>query len=195
MIAGYCFCEKLKRYMCPLIWGFVSKTFTVSFLHYKSQKNLTVQRKTFDMLSKTTKYSIRSLVYIYMQNVKGERPGFREIAQNIDSPREFTGKVLQTITRSGLISSVKGRGGGFFFEDLEKPLKLLDIMEVTDGQDFFHKCGFGLESCNAENPCPMHDEYAKVRDAFYDLMNNLTIQSLAQKINQNKAVLNRLEIS
>ncbi len=146
------------------------------------------------MLSKTTKYSIRSLVYIYIRNMKGERPGFREIAENIDSPKEFTGKVLQNITRSGLISSMRGRGGGFFFDDPSKPMTLLEVMNVTEGHDFFHKCGFGLESCNVQNPCPMHEDYAEVRDAFYDLMNRLTIQSLAQKINQNKAVLSRLEI-
>ncbi|MDX9908701.1 MAG: Rrf2 family transcriptional regulator [Mariniphaga sp.] len=145
------------------------------------------------MLSKTTQYSIRSLVYVYIQNMKGERPGFKEIAANIDSPREFTGKVLQTITRSGLISSMRGRGGGFFFVDPAKSLTLLEVMNVTEGQDFFNKCGFGLESCNAQNPCPMHEEYAEVRNAFFDLMNRLTIQSLAQKINQNKAVLSRLE--
>ena len=146
------------------------------------------------MLGKTTEYSIRALVYIYLQNRVGARPGFKEIARNIDSPEEFTGKVLQLITRAGLVSSLKGRGGGFFFDDMEKPLSLVEVMEVTESQDFFHKCGFGLKSCDADNPCPMHDEYAVVRDSFFDLMKRLTIQSLATKIDQNKAVLNRLEI-
>ena len=148
----------------------------------------------FAMLGKTTEYSIRALVYIYLQNRVGARPGFKEIARNIDSPEEFTGKVLQLITRAGLVSSLKGRGGGFFFDDMEKPLSLVEVMEVTESQDFFHKCGFGLKSCDADNPCPMHDEYAVVRDSFFDLMKRLAIQSLATKINQNKAVLNRLEI-
>lgn len=146
------------------------------------------------MLAKTTKYSIRSLVYIYIQNIKGGRPGFKEIAKNIDSPEEFTGKVLQILSRSGLVSSIKGRGGGFFFDNPEKPLTLFDVIKVTEGEEFFYKCGFGLKSCDAGNPCPMHDEYAKVRDLLYTLMNNMTVQSLASKISQNKAVLNRLEI-
>lgn len=146
------------------------------------------------MLGKTTEYAIRSLVYIYIQNSKGERPGFKEIARNIDSPEGFTGKVLQMITRAGLVLSLKGRGGGFFFNDSEKPLILLDIINVTEGQEFFHKCGFGLKSCDSLHPCPMHDEYVTVRNSFYNLVNKLTIQSLAYKVNENKAVLNRLEI-
>lgn len=144
------------------------------------------------MLGKTTEYAIRSLVYIYIQNRMGKRPGFKEIARNIDSPEGFTGKVLQIITRAELVSSAKGRGGGFFFDDLEKPLPLMDVIKATEGRDFFYKCGFGLKSCDAHNPCPMHDEYSFVRDSFYNLMNKLTIQSLANKINNCEATLNRL---
>lgn len=147
------------------------------------------------MLGKTTEYAIRSLVYIYIQNMKGRRPGFKEVASNIDSPEGFTGKVLQIITRAGLVSSIKGRGGGFFFDNSEKPLTLLDVINVTEGQEFFHKCGFGLKSCDTHNPCPMHDEYVTVRKSFYNLVNKLTIQSLASKVNQNKAIIKRLEIA
>ncbi len=144
------------------------------------------------MLGKTTEYAIRSLVYIYLQNTEGKRPGFKEIAKNIDSPEGFTGKVLQIITRNGLVSSIKGRGGGFFFDNPDNPLTLFNIIQVTEGQEFFHKCGFGLKSCDAGNPCPMHDEYSIVRDSFYKLLNKLTIQSLANKINKREATLNRL---
>ncbi len=146
------------------------------------------------MLGKTTEYAIRSLVYIYLKNTDGERPGFKEIAKNIGSPEGFTGKVLQQITRAGLVSSMKGRGGGFFFDNLEKPLTLFEVMQMTEGQEFFSKCGFGLQSCDENNPCPIHDDYAGVRDAFYQLMNRQTIQSMASKIIQNKAVLSRLKI-
>lgn len=144
------------------------------------------------MLGKTTEYAIRSLVYIYIQNTEGKRPGFKEIAKNIDSPEGFTGKVLQIITRNGLVSSMKGRGGGFFFDNPEKPLTVLDVINITEGQEFFHKCGFGLKLCDAHNPCPMHEEYSTVRESFYILLNKLTIQSLANKINKREATLNRL---
>lgn len=144
------------------------------------------------MLGKTTEYAIRSLVYIYIQNLKGERPGFKEIARNIDSPEGFTGKVLQIITRAGLVSSMKGRGGGFFFDNPDTPLTLFNVIQVTEGQEFFFKCGFGLNLCDANNPCPMHDEYVTVSNAFYSLVNKLTIQSLANKVNKLEATLNRL---
>ena len=146
------------------------------------------------MLGRTTEYAIRSLVYIYIQNMDGKRTGFKEIAKKIDAPEEFTGKVLQNLTRAGLLSSVKGRGGGFFFSDPSKPLTLYEVIEVIEGREFFTRCGFGLKSCDANNPCPMHEEYSVVRNAYFQFANKQTIQLLASKVNAKRAVLNRLEI-
>lgn len=144
------------------------------------------------MLGKTSEYAIRALVYIYMQNIKGERPGFKEIAKMIDSPEQFTGKVLQNLTRARLLSSMKGRGGGFFFNEPNNPLTLFKVIELVEGKEYFFKCGFGLKRCDANNPCPLHEDYAPVRNSFFEMMNEKTIQSLANKINKHEATLNRL---
>ena len=144
------------------------------------------------MFGKTTEYAIRALVYVYMQNQEGKRPGYKEIAKEIDSPEQFTAKVLQNLARAELVSSMKGRGGGFFFEDSVAPLTLYEIIRVIEGEKFFSKCGFGLKRCNGENPCPLHDDYSQVREGFFKLVRSQTIQSLANKINENKAVLTRV---
>jgi Rrf2 family protein len=144
------------------------------------------------MLGKTSEYAIRALVYVYIQNQEGKRPGFKEISKKIDSPEQFTAKVLQILTRAGLISSLKGRGGGFFFESSVAPLTLYEIIRVTERDQFFSKCGFGLKKCDAENPCPLHDDYSPVREGFFKLATKQTIQSLAKKINEHRAILTRL---
>lgn len=144
------------------------------------------------MLTKATEYAIRALVYIAVQNFDGKRPGFKEIAEKIDSPPQFTAKILQTLTRRGFIKSVKGRGGGFFFDKPLEGLPLFNVIQVLESDSFFSKCGFGLSSCDADNPCPLHNEYLALREGFYKLLKNETIQSLANKIQQQKAVLNRL---
>ncbi len=143
------------------------------------------------MLGKTTEYAIRALVYVYMQNIKGKRPGYKEIAEEIDSPEQFTAKVLQNLTRSKLLSSMKGRGGGFFFGEPTNPITLFKVIEALEGKEYFSKCGFGLKQCDVDNPCPMHDDYSQVRETFFKIVNEKTIQSLANKINEHKAVLNR----
>lgn len=147
------------------------------------------------MLGKTSEYAIRALVYIYIKNQEGKHPGFKEIAKEIGSPEQFTAKVLQNLARAELVSSMKGRGGGFFFKDTDAKLSLYDVILVIEGEKFFTKCGFGLERCNSANPCPLHDDYSPVREGFYKLVKARTIQSLAHKINEHEAVLTREKIT
>src|SRR5665647_1764926 len=118
------------------------------------------------MLGKTTEYAIRALVYIYIQNIKGERPGFKKIAKMIDSPEQFTGKVLQNLTRANIVSSIKGPGGGFFFIEPANPITLFKVIEAIEGKEYFLKCGFGLKRCDTNNPCPLHDDFAPVEIHF-----------------------------
>ncbi|MBR8536049.1 Rrf2 family transcriptional regulator [Carboxylicivirga sediminis] len=144
------------------------------------------------MLSKSTEYAIRALVFVQLRNWEQKRPGVGEIAKEIEAPEAYTAKILQTLTKNKLMDSMKGRGGGFFFNDNQSNLTLYDVIHVVEGDACFHKCGFGLKQCNNDNPCPLHDKYKVVRDGFFDIVKTETIKSLSEKIKQGDAVLNRL---
>ena len=143
------------------------------------------------MLSKAAEYAIRSMVYIWMMNQEGTRPGYRTIATEVGSPEHFTAKVLQTMTRSHFLHAGKGRGGGFYFEDPQKELPVIEIIKAIDGMKFFSSCAFGFENCNCEYPCPMHEEFQHVRDGFSKMVIKLTVQSMAEKILNGTATLNQ----
>ena len=131
------------------------------------------------------------MVYIWMQNKQGTRPGYRTIASEIGSPEHFTAKVLQTMTRLSFIRAGKGRSGGFYYEDLERELPVINIVKAIDGNKFFVSCAFGFENCDCENPCPMHEDFMVVRDGFAEMLSRLTVQSLADKIYKGTATLNQ----
>ncbi|BAX79899.1 RrF2 family transcriptional regulator [Labilibaculum antarcticum] len=141
------------------------------------------------MLSKTAEYAIRALVYIQLQNWEGKRPGFKEIAKNIESPEHFTAKILQILTRFELIKSFKGRNGGFFFDQDSEELQLHRIIVAIDGEKSFTRCSFGLKSCDENNKCPLHDDFSELRNNYAALVKEKTIQTLAKKILNGEAVL------
>jgi len=144
------------------------------------------------MLSKASEYAIRSLVYVAIKNRDNHRPGYREIAKEIDAPEQFTAKVLQLLVRQGLIQSIRGRGGGFFFKPDTAPLPLIEVINSIEGYKLFTRCGIGLSHCSDSNPCPIHLKYAIIRDQYRELATNTTIDMLADQIIEGKAVLNRL---
>jgi Rrf2 family protein len=146
------------------------------------------------MLSKSTEYAIRALVFIQLENWRQRRPGVIEIAREIETPPAFTAKILQILTRHRLVQSMKGRGGGFFFSDGEPQISLYDVIHVMEGDGLFHRCGIGLKNCSNENPCPIHNDYMKVRDEMNHIVKTDTIYSLASKVASGQAVLNRIPV-
>lgn len=144
------------------------------------------------MLSKSTEYAIRALVFVQLRNWEQKRPGVGEIAKEIEAPEAYTAKILQTLTKNKLMDSMKGRGGGFFFNDNQSKLTLYDVIHVVEGDSCFHKCGFGLKQCNNDNPCPLHEKYKVIRDGFFEIVKQETIKSLSEKIIHGDAVLNRI---
>lgn len=142
------------------------------------------------MLSKTTQYSIRALVFIQLINWGNKRPGVPEIAREIEAPAAFTAKILHTLTTHQLLHSMKGRGGGFYFPHYRSDLSLYDVIMVMEGNRIFTNCVFGLKHCDDANPCPMHEQYAKIRDDLLQLALSETIGSLAARIQEGRAILN-----
>lgn len=133
------------------------------------------------MFNKETEYALRGLVYIHSQNLDGRRPGIAEIAKEIDAPPFFTAKILQRMVKLGFVKSIKGKGGGFYFEEGRAELPLKELIIQTEGSKTLTGCGFGFKHCDGNNPCPLHYQYAPIRDAIDSLVSLETIQSLARK--------------
>ena len=133
------------------------------------------------MFNKETEYALRGLVYIQLQNLSGRKPGVTEIAKEIDAPPFYTAKILQRMVRNGFVESLKGKGGGFYFEKDKPDLPIKDLIVSTEGDKKISGCGFGLRYCDVNNPCPLHEKYAPIRDTINTLVSTETIQSLAKK--------------
>jgi len=133
------------------------------------------------VFKKETEYALRGLVYIQMQNHTGKRPGILEIASEIDTPPSFTAKILQRLVRIGFIESAKGKNGGYYFDSDKKELPLKNVIVAIEGEKIFTGCGFGLKHCDENNPCPLHEAYAPIRNSIEHLLASETVQSLAKK--------------
>ncbi|MEX0983074.1 MAG: Rrf2 family transcriptional regulator [Bacteroidales bacterium] len=143
------------------------------------------------MLSKSSEYAIRALVFIQIQNWEKRRPGVIEIAREIEAPAAFSAKILHTLTTHRLLDSMKGRGGGFFFPNGQSDLTLYKVIHIMEGDKLFSSCGIGLKSCSDTKPCPLHEQYTPIRNSLIQLVNSETISSLAQRIRDGKAVLKK----
>jgi Rrf2 family protein len=138
------------------------------------------------IFSKTCEYAIRAVFYIAHKSAGGKKVGIKEVAAGIDSPELYLAKILQDLSRKGLISSVKGPNGGFFFSESSLARPLSDIVEAVDGDNLFYGCALGLKQCSEVNPCPLHNQFKAIRDQIHHLLQHTTISEF------NEALLNGL---
>lgn len=141
------------------------------------------------MFSKACEYAIRAALYVAIKSTNGERLGLKEIAKEVDSPLPFTAKILQTLSREGIISSTKGPNGGFYLKPKSKPIPLSAIVRAIDGTDTLHTCGIGLKECSDRFPCPIHDQVKAYKESLRRAMNEKTIQELAKDLTEGKTFL------
>lgn len=141
------------------------------------------------MFSKACEYAIRAALYISIKSVDGSKLGIKEIAREIDSPEPFTAKILQTLSREKIISSIKGPNGGFYLDPKTKPVPINAIVNAMDGEDVLHTCSLGLKECSDKFPCPIHHEIKRYKDRLRKIMKEKTVQDLAQELANGKTFL------
>lgn len=134
------------------------------------------------IFSKTCEYAIRAVFFIAHKTSAGNRVGIKDIAEGIDSPEHFLAKILQDLSRKGLISSLKGPHGGFYMdaEALLRPLS--EIVEAVDGDGLFYGCGMGLKQCSEINPCPLHNEFKDIRNRIHYMLSTTTIGNFNEEL-------------
>ena len=142
------------------------------------------------MFSKACEYALRAVLYISIKSVNGFRLGIPEIAKEIDAPVAFTAKILQTLVRESVISSIKGPNGGFFIDPKSEPISLATIIKAIDGSDdVLHTCTLGLKECSDKFPCPIHHEIKHYKEHLRKVMKETTIEDLSWDLLQGKTFL------
>ncbi len=142
------------------------------------------------MFSKACEYGIRASIYIGQQSLIDRRVGQKEIAQAIDSPEAFTAKILQILSKNGIIQSVKGPNGGFDIDKVRMAkTKLSDIVSAIDGDSIYKGCGLGLKDCDELKPCSVHEKFKSIRNDLKDMLENTNLHELANGVNTGLAFL------
>ena len=141
------------------------------------------------MLSNTSKYAIRAVIYLAVYSNDSKKIGIKKISKELNIPSPFLSKILQILVRRKLLSSIKGPHGGFGLGKQAKDISLYDIIIEMDGDDLFNTCLLGTGRCNEEDGkkkfCAIHSEFEEVRKRMIELYKNITIDKLAKNVIDN----------
>jgi Rrf2 family protein len=135
------------------------------------------------MLSNTSKYAIRAMIYLALNADSENKTGIKKISGELKIPSPFLAKILQILAKHKLLSSTKGPNGGFSLGKDPHKITLYEIVTVIDGNDIFDKCLISLRTCHEEGmPCPVHKKYEPIRNEIKKLFQQQDIGDLADDI-------------
>ena len=135
------------------------------------------------MFSKATEYAMRACIFIAQKTDEYTRVSLTDISIAIDSPEPFTAKILQKLSHNEtVISSRRGRDGGFFMTTDQKKLPIRKIIAVMDDDACFEACVLGLTRCVDTKPCPLHDAYAPIKKQLSDMFRTHSIGQLSEEM-------------
>ncbi len=130
------------------------------------------------MFTNSTKYAIRTVLYLAEHQKEDIKYRAIDIANDLDIPKQFLSKILQKLTKEALISSTKGRHGGFFLTPENMEHTLLDIIICSEGKNIFDMCILGLDKCSNENPCQLHHFFVSFKDQINTMIKDTRIENI-----------------
>jgi Rrf2 family protein len=131
------------------------------------------------MLSNTTKYALRALVYIALNSEDGKKIGLKSISKDLDIPTPFLAKILQQMARQNILLSTKGPGGGFLLKNKPENTALIEVINLFDNQDLFELCYISNQKCTEiHTHCLLHTQVTEIRSKIREVFTNTTLKDL-----------------
>jgi Rrf2 family protein len=132
-------------------------------------------------LTRAADYAVRVMIHL-----AGLPPGTRSsranLAEEAECPEQFLSKVLQSLTRAGLVASHRGNTGGFELSSDRRNASVLQVIEAVEGPVRLNLCLTGPHACERQNWCPVHAVWAEAQAAMSGVLRQATISALAEEV-------------
>lgn len=130
------------------------------------------------MISKSGIYAVQA-VRVLAQLPPSEYVRTGWIAERIDAPASYLGKLLQTLVHDGLVESQRGVGGGFRLAIAPEQISLYDVVESIDSPSRWTGCFLRLRVCSESSPCTVHPTWQRIKQELLSLLRRTNITDLS----------------
>ena len=138
------------------------------------------------MITQKMKYALKALIVLADEKA-GEARALRieEIAKRSGTPKRFLEQILLEIRNAGIVSSIRGRSGGYILDKDPATVQLSELLRLIDGpmaplpclsQRHYARC----EDCTDEETCRIRRVFAEVFWSYLVLIESLTLADLVR---------------
>jgi Rrf2 family protein len=135
------------------------------------------------MFSQTSEYALR--VIVYLAGCNGEPATNRIIAAGTLVPQGYLAKVLQTLSRAGMVKSQRGLHGGTVLARDPHTLTLFDVVQAVDPIRRIESCPLALLA-HGKQLCPLHTRLDQAIGGIEKILRNSTIADLMESKSKHR---------
>ena len=129
-------------------------------------------------LTRKGDYAIRGIVYLASQP-PNKISLLSEIAAAVDVPQTFLAKIFQQFSKTGIVKSFRGTGGGFLLAGPPEEITLLQVVEAVEGPILPNRCVLKAGECERDVSCTVHPVCHQVQQKVCGILANITLNDLA----------------
>ncbi|MEX0685553.1 MAG: Rrf2 family transcriptional regulator [Balneolales bacterium] len=135
------------------------------------------------VLSKACTYGMLASLYVAKETTReNEYVSIRLMSDELNISFHFLTKILQKLTKAGILISLKGPNGGVALSRAPKLITMLDIVIAIDGPNLFTECLLGLPGCGSQKPCPVHEKWASAREDLRIMFQGKTLADTSHDV-------------
>lgn len=131
------------------------------------------------MISQKAKYALRALVML-ARSEPGQALLISEIAETQRIPKKFLEQILLDLKHDGIVTSRRGKSGGYLLLKQPAEINYGEILRIIDGpiaplpclsRMAYRRC----DDCNSEEQCEIRRVFARVAQATREVLDNTSI--------------------
>ncbi len=129
-------------------------------------------------LTKKADYGLIDLRHLAVTN-HGGTASAKEIADAYGIPLPLLAKILQKLTKTGLLQSVSGSSGGYKLARRPEEISALEVIHAIDGPIILTTCFTAHGRCDQSEKCTVREPLRKVHEAIIHLLDRITISEMS----------------
>lgn len=102
----------------------------------------------------------------------------KDIAEAYDVPQEALAKILQRLTKAGLLVSQHGTHGGYLLSREAEKISAFEVIRAIDGETFITACSDHHADCSQLSKCNVKEPLRKVNDGIRRLLMSISIADM-----------------
>ncbi len=129
-------------------------------------------------LTMTGEYAVRAMLHLATL-APGTTVQITDIAKEWDVPEVFLRKIITQLSRSGLVASFRGKGGGVALGREAEAITLLDVIECIEGPLALNACLNTPGFCHRTPFCAVHSVWHEAQAKLREVLTSRSLADLA----------------